>query len=94
MHLAHSPNYMLPGQNQTLLLLYWAAAYQQAQASVQGRVWPDELAQYQAIYEELLTSPEWAGERGQLFIPDQQRLSVRALTRDLAGWSPPQSSAL
>ncbi|MGI4872076.1 MAG: hypothetical protein ACRYFX_12965 [Janthinobacterium lividum] len=85
---------MLPGQNQTLRLLYWTAAYQQALASAQGRVWADDLDQYQAIYEELLISSEWAGERGQLFVPDQQRLSVRALTRDLAGWSPPQPVAL
>lgn len=75
-------------------MLYWAAAYHQAQASAQGREWHDELARYQAIYEELLTSPEWAGEPGQLFRPDQQPLSVRALTRDLAGWSPPQCGAL
>jgi hypothetical protein len=94
MRLAYSADYMLNGQNQTLLLSYWAAAYQQAPASTQGQDWPDELAQYQAIYEELLTSPEWAAERGQLFIPEQQRLSVHALTRDLVGWSLPQVGAL
>lgn len=60
-------------------MLYWVAAYHQAQASAQGREWHDELARHQAIYEEL---------------PGRQRRSALALTRDLAGWSPPQPYGL
>ena len=52
--------------------------------------WPDELTRHQAIYEELLTSPDWASLAAPGNSPPRQRSpSARDLTRDLAGWSLP-----
>lgn len=51
--------------------------------------------QQQVIYDELLASPEWAAS-GQRPVgePGPDSLCAHELTRDLAGWAPPQAGAL
>jgi len=91
-HTAYSFGSALPGQVGSA----WGEARRAAtpprpaQPAPQG--WSDALTQYQAIYEELLASPEWGGpdERP---APGQLPLSACDLTRELAGWSPPQPGA-
>ena len=59
----------------------------------QAQTYQDELMRHQAIYEELLASPEWAGQAAPPSrAPRQRALSARDLTRDLVGWSPPPAS--
>lgn len=76
-------NYQLPGLAGTGLL--------SGQAPPQARDWQDELTRHQAIYEELLTSPDWTDHAAPRSpAPLQRALSARDLTCDLAGWSLPQ----
>ena len=94
MHTAYLFEVALPGQAGGS----WGGAWPAAPLAhpvgvVAEQAWHDGLAQHQAIYEELLASPEWAGARERP-APSERLLSARELTRDLAGWAPPQPGAL
>ena len=95
MYTAYFFEVALPGPAGGLWGGAWPAAYQiyPVGTVAENQAWHDELARHQAIYEELLASPEWAGARERP-TPKQRPLSVRELTRDLAGWAPPQPGAL
>lgn len=95
MHTAYYFKVALPGQAGGLQVGAWPAAPLTHQVGVvaEKQAWPNVLAQHQAIYEELLASPEWAGASEQP-APNQRPLSARELSRDLVGWAPPQSGAL
>lgn len=87
MRTAFFSDYQLPGQAGRWLLPRSAADRRATQN------WPDELMRHQAIYEELLASPDWAGQAAPPKpAPRQRAPSARDLTRDLAGWSPPPPS--
>ncbi|MVN78851.1 hypothetical protein GO988_21175 [Hymenobacter sp. HMF4947] len=88
MRTAYFSDYLLPGQAGRWLVPRSAAEPQATQG--QTPHWPDELTRHQAIYEELLASPDWAGQPTPPPAPRQRTPSVRDLTRDLAGWSLPQ----
>lgn len=93
MRIAYFFSYQLPGQAGSWLLPR-SAADQLALKSLafaQAQNWQDELTRHQAIYEELLASPDWAGQAAPPRpAPRQRTPSARDLTRDLAGWSLPQ----
>ena len=95
MHTAYFFEVALPGPAGGSRGLAGLAAHQTHQVGTiaENQAWHDVLAQHQAIYEELLASPEWAGTNERP-APTQRPLSVRELTRDLAGWAPPQPGAL
>lgn len=89
MRTAYFSDYQLPDQAGRWLLSRSAADHRATQGQAQN--WADELTRHQAIYEELLASPDWAGPAARPAPTRRQRApSVRDLTRDLAGWSPPQ----
>lgn len=82
MRTVYFSDYQLPGQASSWLLHRPAA---DCRTTLN---WPDELMRHQAIYEELLASPDWANQAAPA--PRQRPPSARDLTRDLAGWSLPQ----
>ncbi|MGI4874627.1 MAG: hypothetical protein ACRYFX_26015 [Janthinobacterium lividum] len=85
MRTAYFSDYQLPGQAGRWLLPRSAADRQATQN------WQDALTRHQAIYEELLASPDWADQAASPKpAPRQRTPSARDLTRDLAGWSLPQ----
>lgn len=93
MRIAYFFNYQLPGQVGSWLVPGSNADHQAPKNSdfAQAQRWQDELARHQAIYEELLASPDWAGQAAPPTpAPRQRTPSARDLTRDLAGWSLPQ----
>lgn len=96
MRSAYFSEWQSPGQREDIITLDGLETSHQAFAGrvcAQTHDWTDELTRQQAIYEELLASPEWAGQpKPPALLPGQS--SVRRLTRDLAGWSPPQPGAL
>jgi hypothetical protein len=93
MRIAYFFNYQLPGQEGSWLVPGSAVDHlaPKSLAFAQAQSWQDELTRHQAIYEELLASPDWAGQAAPPRpAPRHRAPSARALTRDLAGWSLPQ----
>lgn len=93
MRIAYFFNYQLPGQAGSWLVPGSNADLRapKSLAFAHAQRWQDELSRHQAIYEELLASPDWAGQAAPPTpAPRQRAPSARDLTRDLAGWSLPQ----
>ncbi|GAA4493162.1 hypothetical protein GCM10023172_01370 [Hymenobacter ginsengisoli] len=88
MRIAYFSDYQLPVQAGRWRILPGSAVDRRAG---QAQDWQDELTRHQVIYEELLANSEWASNSvPPTPAPRQRALSARDLTRDLAGWSPPQ----
>ncbi len=66
---------------------------QSAGGPAQAQDWNDGLTQLQTLYEEQLAS-QWLECRTPILAGSPQELSAREITRDLAGWGPPQARAL